>query len=95
MCSKQNRLCLYLNVCYVVCTYVFYIFFSVIILLLLCLLVGDCPHWQPDIAVIIVQSVIDVCTWLINSLYVSLFSLTLYSALEVACVTYITTSVEN
>ena len=31
-------------------------------------LTGDWPHWQPAIAVIIVQSVTDVLTWLINSL---------------------------
>ena len=30
---------------------------------------GDCPYWQPAIAVIILQSVIDVFTWLINSLF--------------------------
>jgi len=36
---------------------------------------GDCPppHWQPSIAVTIVQSVINVFTWLINSLSLSLF----------------------
>jgi len=31
---------------------------------------GDCPHWQPTIAVIIVQ-LLDLLTWLIISLSVS------------------------
>ena len=31
---------------------------------------GNCPHWQPTIALIIVQ-LLDLLTWLINSLFLS------------------------
>jgi len=80
----KNRLCIFLNVCYVVCIYVFSVFFcyssfSFFLLLLqiyyvycygLPALMGNCPYWHPTIAVIIVQ-LLDLLTWLINSLYLS------------------------
>jgi len=45
-------------------------------------MMGDCPHWQPATAVIIV--VVDLFTWLIISLSLSLsLSLLLTSVLEV------------